>query len=203
MWKWIKIPKAIAIVAFFLPWMTISCSNQPLVTASGLDLTLGQLKAANAGLGAMSAGPPPQGQGVSIWLILAIAAIVIGLVVACMQRSRRNSLIVTASSAAAVVLIWLGTSKYSNSALGAEIAKNANKNGGMGGLGGGPSGMDPQAMAQTMAAGIRIDWHFGFWLTILMLVLAAAMGWLTYTGKDEDVLGGLRSNNKDIGEPPD
>ena len=43
MWKWIKIPKAIALLAFLLPWMTVSCQNQPLAKASGIGLAFGHV----------------------------------------------------------------------------------------------------------------------------------------------------------------
>jgi hypothetical protein len=166
MWKWIKIPKGIALLAFFLPWMTVSCSGQQLATGTGFQLLLGKLEQVG--------DTPPQNSGeLNLWLALAVAMILIGLGVSFAKFTRQLALIPLITSALALLGVWLGTSKYSKSALLAEASKSRGD----------------RDIGHTADSMIQIDWHFGFWLTLAMLVVAAAMAWLAYSGKDADLLG--------------
>lgn len=163
MWKWVRIPKGIALLAFLLPWMTVSCSGQPLASASGFGLAIGSFSSsAPQGM----AGGPSGGQ-ISIWLIMAILVIALGLIVS-LSKDKKHARIVVGTSAAAVVLIWIGTSRYSKSAILAEAARKGGD----------------QSIDQAAAAMIRIDWHFGFWLAIVALLVAGIMAWLAHSGRE-------------------
>ena len=63
MWKWIRIPKGIALLAFLLPWMTVSCSGQKLVEASGFGLAFGRVSAMGR------ASQASDGASMNVWLI--------------------------------------------------------------------------------------------------------------------------------------
>lgn len=171
MWKWIKVPKGIALVAFVLPWMTVSCSGTRLISATGFDLAFGHYTAE---------GPFERSASVSsdatmnLWLILALAAIVIGLIVSLRPRGKANALVLAAASAAGVALIWLGTMRYSKSALLAEAAKHGRRR-----LGDLSTGVD-----RTAASMIQVDWHFGFYLALFALIAAGVMAWLAYSEGD-------------------
>ena len=99
MWKWVKVPKAVALLAFFLPWMTISCSGQPLATATGLGLAIGKVTPA---AGPMAGSTGPSGGEMSIWLVLAIVVIAAGLAATFLKPVKNMALAVTATSAASV-----------------------------------------------------------------------------------------------------
>ncbi len=167
MWKWIRIPKGIALLAFFLPWLTVSCSGQPLLSASGVGLAFGQV---TSSLPTNQPGQP-SGTGIDIWLVLAILAIAYGIWRSLAKQDKAEARNVMISSAAAIVLIWAGTSKYSKSALLAEAARK-NGNG---------------AIDQAAVAMLRVDWHFGYWLAMLALAVAGGMAWLVFSGRDGEV----------------
>ncbi len=165
MWKWIKIPKAIALLAFLLPWMTVSCQNQPLAKASGIGLAFGHVTTMGQASG--------QSGEMNFWLILAILAIVAGLVLAVI-RDRSFAKISLATSVAALVLIWIGTTRYSRESLANAAARE------------GGGGSFDASMGQSMLGMIQIDWHFGYYLALLALVVAAVMAGLVMTGRDAE-----------------
>ncbi len=190
MWQWIKVPKAVALLAFLLPWMSVSCSGAKIVSATGYGLATGHF---TSDLPQRAASGPGGGQ-MSGWLIAAVILILVGLALS--FSARRNAIAVAATSAAAFVLILIGTSRYSKSAILAEAAKDrgsaprfnpdnpfaAPDN---------PFG-DP---AQAAAAMIHVDWHFGYWLALGALVVAALMAWLVMSGRDATVLKSLASGS--------
>ncbi len=170
MWKWIRIPKGVALLAFLLPWMTVSCSGQPLVKASGFGLAFGRVSAMGEAVSASD------GASMNIWLILALLAIAGGLFLL-FARGREAAKLVLATSAAALVLILVGTYRYSKDAIMAEAAKNGSN-----------GSMDQAALAM-----IQVEWHFGYWLALLSLIAAAAMAWLVTSGKEAEAEAKMRS----------
>ena len=178
MWKWIRIPKGIALVAFLLPWMTISCSEQKIAEATGFGLAFGNVttmgRAASAGDGA----------SLNLPLILALLAIAGGLFLL-FTRGREAAKLVLGTSAAALALIFLGTWRYSKDAIMAEAAKN--------GSGGGD--MDRAAMAM-----IQVNWEIGYWLALFALIAAAAMAWIVMSGKEAEAKAKMRSLASDAAD---
>lgn len=170
MWKWIRIPKGIALLAFLLPWMTVSCSNQKLVEASGFGLAFGRVTAMG------QASQASDGASLNIWLILALLAIAGGLALLFL-RGREAAKAVLGTSIAALALIFIGTYRYSKDAILAEAAKDGQN-----------SGMDQAALAM-----IQIDWEIGYWLALLSLIAAAVMAWLVMSGKDAETEAKVRS----------
>ncbi|WP_326914553.1 hypothetical protein [Sphingopyxis chilensis] len=177
MWKWIRIPKGIALAAFLLPWMTVSCSEQKLVEATGFGLAFGRVTAMGQ---AAQAG---DGASLNLWLILALLAIAGGLALLFM-KGREAAKLVLGTSIAAVALIFIGTWRYSKDALLEEAAKNGQN-----------SGMDQAALAM-----IQVHWEIGYWLAMLSLVVAAAMAWLVMSGKEGEAEAKMRSLAAEAGE---
>jgi len=171
MWKWIKVPKGIALLAFILPWMTVSCSGTKLISATGFDLAFGKF---TSNLPVDSA-VTTSGVQHNLLLILAMLVIAAGLLLSFLRRGKSSALLVAGTSAAGFGLIWLGTSRYSKSAVLAEASKRR-------------EGIDLFGIAgrvdRTINATIQVDWHFGFYLALLALLTAAAMALLVFSGRD-------------------
>jgi hypothetical protein len=185
MWKWIKIPKGIALLSFLLPWLTVSCSGTPLVKGSGWQLIIGKLEPVGELAKGGGATPSATPQEFNVMLAIAVAVIAIGLAISCLKYSKQLALAVAATSAAAFVLIELGTGKYSKSAMLADMPKGQAE-----------PGMDPAAMA----AMIQINWEIGFYLALIGVLVAGAMAVLVYMGKDS-LLGG--SSAAAVEDPPE
>lgn len=169
MWKWIRIPKGIALLAFLLPWMTVSCSDQKLVEASGFGLAFGRVTAMGQ---ASQAG---DGASMNVWLILALLAIAGGLYLL-FTKGREAAKLVLGTSVAALLLIVVGTWRYSKDTILAEAAKN-----------------EGGAMDQAALAMIQVNWHFGYWLALLSLIAAAVMAWLVVSGKEAEAEAKMRA----------
>ena len=170
MWKWIRIPKGIALLAFLLPWMTVSCSEQKLVEASGFGLAFGRVTAMG------QASQASDGASMNVWLILALLAIAGGLFLL-FTKGREAAKLVLGTSVAALVMIFVGTWRYSKDAIMAEAAKNGSQ-----------GGMDQAALAM-----IQVNWHFGYWLALLSLITAAVMAWLVTSGKEAEAEAKMRA----------
>jgi hypothetical protein len=177
MWKWIRIPKGIALLAFLLPWMTISCSNQKIAEASGFGLAFGRISAMGQ---AAQAG---DGAGMNWWLILALVAIAGGLFLL-FTRGRESAKLVVGTSAAALLLILVGTWRYSKDAILSQAGKAGSGN-----------DMDQAALAM-----IQINWHFGYWLALLALAASAVMAWLVMSGKEAEAEAKMRSIASDVAD---
>lgn len=175
MWKWIRVPKGISLAAFLLPWMTVSCSGTKIVSATGMGLAFGQFTSELPNNNAAHDGGP----GANVWLMLAIAVIALGLLLSLRKNTRENARNLMISSGAALVLIFMGTMRYTKSTM---LADAASRN---------PSGNHD--MDQAVLAAIRIDWQFGYWLAILALIAAGVMAWLTYSGREGEVAARVRS----------
>lgn len=180
MWKWIRIPKSVALLAFLLPWMTVSCSGQKLVEATGFGLTFGRVTAIGR------AAEASDGAALNFWLILALLAIAGGLVLLFL-KGREAAKFVLGTAVAAIILIIVGTWRYSKDAIVAEAAKN-----------GQDSGADQAALAM-----IQVHWEIGYWLALVSLVAAAAMASLVMSGKDADAEAKMRSLAPDAAEKKD
>lgn len=170
MWKWIRVPKGIALAAFLLPWMTVSCSDQKIAEASGFGLAFGRITAMG------QASQASDGASLNLWLILAIVAIAGGLFLL-FTKGRPAAKLVLGTSVAAIALIVLGTWRYSEDAITAEATKS-----------GGSGGMDQAALAM-----IQVNWEIGYWLAILSLIAAAVMAWLVMSGKEAEAEAKMRS----------
>jgi hypothetical protein len=176
MWGWLKITKGIALIAFILPWMTVSCAGQKLMSATGAGLAFGSFTSF-VPMGRAGSGSP----SINIWLIIALAAVVGGLIASFGPRSR--VLMVLGTSLGALALILLGTARYSKS----ELIESARRKSG--------------SFDEAAAGMIQIDWHFGYWLAVIALIGSAVMAWLVLADRDKAVLDSLRDAAKPDRDP--
>ena len=177
MWKWIRIPKGVALLAFLLPWMTVSCSEQKLVEATGFGLAFGRVSA--MGQAALASDRA----SMDLWLILALLAIAGGLALLFL-KGREAAKPVLGTTVAAIILIFICTWLYSKDAMLAEAARN--------GLN---SGADQAALAM-----IQVNWEIGYWLALLSLIVAAVMAWLVMNGKEAEAEAKIRSLTAEAAE---
>jgi hypothetical protein len=157
MWNGLRACKIVALLGFLLPWITISCSNQKIASASGLDLARGSIIVTNP----ISRASEVYHSGANAMLILAIVAIGTGLVLSFRPASlRTGALVALATSVAAVILCWVGTATIDSRSVGAAASKQKN-------------GFDAD-IANTI---IRVDYAYGFWITVIALAAAAFIAW--------------------------
>ncbi|UYY58720.1 hypothetical protein [Sphingomonas sp. S2-65] len=137
------------------------------MSATGFGLTIGKFTSQLPG------NRTPSGGDWNLLLVVAIAAIVAGLIIAFLRRDKTSAALSFGTSATALLFLWLGTSRYTKSALLEQAAKSRGTS----------------EIEQAAAAMINVHWHYGFWLAVAALVIAGAMAALVYSGRDADFAG--------------
>jgi hypothetical protein len=166
MWRFVKIPKIIALLAFALPWMTVSCSGTKIAEATGAELVVGKIRPLIADANRAVAEQPTQ---TNWYLVAAIVLIVIGLIVSFLAK--RYAAVVIGTSIAALIAVFAGTNTYTQKI----AAAGARANGGGSSMSG---NRDMDQMSQMAASMIHVDWQIGYWITMLCLVAAAVLSFL-------------------------
>lgn len=173
---WIaRASKVLALLAFFVPWVAVSCNGQMLVEASGYQLATGQIKLPDVALA-------PEGLGHAWWAIGAAVVIAAGLVASFLIRPMvRAGRVVVAGSALALLLVFGGMSHMVTSMRGEVAEKIEDQQGGEGSL--------ERQLAQMLGQAMRIEVDVlnGYWLTISALVLAAAGGVAAAVRRGDDL----------------
>jgi len=153
--------KLIALLLFLLPWVTVSCADQTLVSMSGYDLATGAVTAHNPLTGQTSR--PPGSGAPDLPVLIAAALIVAALVLSFVARraaamASLAALAVAAALIAYTVLVRLPEkARESISEYRPEAAA-------------GPPMID---QAQILRL-IRVETSAGFWLTLAAIVGAIA-----------------------------
>lgn len=156
-----RIAKVVALLLFVLPWVTISCAEQPLVSMTGVDLATGHVMMHNPMTGATER--PPGADGGDIWVILAALLIVAGLAASFLLKGR-NGLIADMAGAAgaAAALVYTVLVRIP----GAAHSGSAGATGPVA-----PGGPSPEQIAQM----IHVEVEIGFWLCLIALILAIVL----------------------------
>jgi hypothetical protein len=98
-----RIAKLVALLGFFLPWVLVSCSGEPIGRLSGIDLATG------------GAGQHPHGQP-NLWVVVSLAAVIAGLVASFLLRGRAAIFAMAAAALIALVASAVGVSSLGSSA---------------------------------------------------------------------------------------
>jgi len=164
MWTWVKIPKALAMVFFMLPWMTVSCSNQKVMTATGWSFVSGSYHL-NPFL-AHSMRVQSEVNHPNPVMIVAFGLTLLGLILS-FQPMRRGAPGVIAASTGALIAILYFTH---------QIATKMYDDMGSGGTAG------------WIAATVQVTWEMGYWLTLGALASAIVMAGMAWNGKSRAAL---------------
>lgn len=157
MWGWVKIPKGIALAAFFVPWVTVSCSERKMISASGFQLATGRVSFLDESV--QSHGGHPD-----LWIALALVAVIAGLVLS--FGPARRALWTLIASVAALLFIWGGTRHMTGSSIAERAAAERH-----------------ETLDAAIASVIRVEWQWGYWLVNAALIVAAILSWMALTGR--------------------
>lgn len=157
MWGWVKIPKGIALAAFFLPWVTVSCSERKLISASGWQMATGRVSFFGDAAEAHNNHP-------DLYIALALVAVIAGLVMSFGPARRAVWTLVT--SLVALLLVWLGTRHLTGQSIAERAAEQRH-----------------ETLDAAVASVIRVEWQWGYWLTNVALIAATIIAWMAMTGR--------------------
>jgi hypothetical protein len=162
--------KVAALLLFFLPWVTVSCAEQPFITMTGVNLVTGSLSMTNPMTG-VAESPPGMGSGGDPFVMIGAALIVIGLIVSFLVKGKGGAMgaalcaLLAGVALAYTVLLRVPQAVTQGTAgagaTGADPAAAA----------AGPGGMTPEQVAEM----IRVNIEIGFWLVLAALAAAVVL----------------------------
>ena len=158
-----RIAKAVALLCFFLPWVTVSCAGRPFVSASGMRLAIGRVATHNPMSGAMETHPG----SVQIAVILALLLLALALILSFSVSRRTAAKAGIAGSAAAAALIAWEVLVHVPQRFEQGLRESPPQPGGFG-----------QTFDSSMNGLIRVEPLAGFWLTLAVLATAVAINWM-------------------------
>ena len=155
--------KLVALLLFFLPWVTVSCADQTLVSMSGLDLATGSVTAHNPMTGETTR-PPSAGEP-DIPVLIAALLIAAALVMSFVMKSGQAALASIAALAAAAALISYTVLLRIPDKAREDVTEQGNQ---------AAQGIDQAQLAQM----VRVETATGFWLTLAALIAAIVVTWM-------------------------
>jgi len=154
--------KVIALLLFFLPWVTVSCAGQELVSMSGYQMATGSISVTNPMTG-VSETPPGGGERdipVIVAAILILASI--GATFA-LKRGQAALVAIGGAAAAAALISYTVFVRVPSEMRSGPAVKGADG-----------SGFNAEQIAEM----IKVDVASGFWLTLAALGAAIVLNWL-------------------------
>ncbi len=165
-----RIGKLVALLAFFLPWILVSCSGNEIAHGSGWDMMVGHLQPSDQlnGLQAQFGNEHSQREmdrpAPEIFAIAAFAMIALGLLVSLALKNRAAAGAMLATSLLAIALSF-GAFEHVKSEMNNQVEHAARKQHNQ-------LGID---LSGSVESAVRIEKQEGFWVTIIALVVAATM----------------------------
>ncbi len=165
-----RIAKLLALLLFVLPWVTISCAEQPLISMTGLDLATGNVTMTNP-MTHVTESAPGSGKG-DLLVIVGAVLILLSLAVTFVLNRRTGAMAAIAGCALAG-----GALAY---AVLVRIPKSAHEGALTGGGGGASQGMNQAQIAEM----IKVNIEIGFWLVLAALAAAIVLDFMAMKGSD-------------------
>jgi hypothetical protein len=163
-----RIAKVIALLLFVLPWVTVSCADQTLVSMSGVDLATGHISMAANPMGGPSAAAAPSEHGGDLLVIIGAVLILAGIAVTFVLKGSKGAMAagacaaLAAASLAYTVLVRIPGAARHDATTGA-------------GGGGGAGGPSPEQIAEMIKVNIQI----GFYLCLAALIAAIVFDFMS------------------------
>lgn len=178
-----RIGKVVALLAFVLPWLVVSCNATPIVSATGLEMVTGSVKALSE--------QAPQDSSPHLWAVAGLVLIALGLVLSFVLKPVRNAA-AAAGGAAAAALVILAIGMFLT--IGGIKTKMAEETGEQAASApasaDNPFGGDFEAsMRDAMAQAIKVETKFGYWLTLVALLGASGAAFMAFSGRVSPLAG--------------
>ena len=177
-----RIAKVVALLAFFLPWILVSCSGNEIAHGSGWDMMIGRLQPSEQinGLQAQFGNEHSQREmdrpAPEIFAILAFAVTALGLAVSFALKQRAAAGAMLASSLLGIGLCF-GAFEHIKSEMNHQVEHAARKQHNQ-------LGID---LSGSVESAVRFEKQEGFWVTIIALVVAATMSGAALTMRRQAV----------------
>lgn len=173
-----RVAKGLALLFFLLPWVTVSCGTQPLMSVKGVSMMTGNMMMTDP----MTGEATSRGDGANIFVLAAFVILAALLVLGFVWKNRAalvTGLVGCLASIASLIFGVVVTGQMQMAEARAELDKQA---------GASPSGTDEfskglDQMGRDMANQIHINYEIGYWLTLIAIAAAAYFYWAMMKGK--------------------
>jgi hypothetical protein len=172
-----RIGKVVALLGFFLPWVTVSCSNTDILTATGWQLMTGDPQPAGP-LTGMADQSQTEDAEPSVIIIAAFAVILIGLISAIFTRAQTAAITMLVTAVLGIGISYYGVENMRGE-LRREITESQNEQ--SGDAADNPFfGAEQQSeLARTVASSVTVREEEGYIVTHGGLLVAAIFSLLT------------------------
>lgn len=160
-----RVAKLVALLGFFLPWVTVSCSGNQLAEATGWQLMTGDVQMSGPAADQFNKPEP------AVLIIVVFAIIALGLLVGLLTKGRAAATAMIVSSIAAIALSFVAFENMRES-LRNEITEAQAEPPTLGGTQI-FSADQMSEMSRSMANSIAVEKRDGFWVTVGALGAAA------------------------------
>lgn len=179
-----RVGKLVALLGFFLPWVTVSCSGTEILNATGWQLMTGDPQPAGPLEGAQQQQNAEDAEP-AIIIVAAFAVILIGLVCSFFTRTQAAAVTMLVTS-----VLGIGVSYYGVENMRTELRREIMENRGEhnADMDGGSlfSAEQEQELAEAMSSNVTLKEEEGYMVTHGGLVLAALFSLLTLFGRRRD-----------------
>ena len=183
-----RIGKLIALLGFFLPWVTVSCSNTEILQATGWQLMTGDPQPAGPLEGMADQRQRAEESEPAVIIIAAFAVILIGLGTSLMTRAQTAAISMLVCAVLGIGISYYGVQNM-RSELRREITETQSEQ--QGAVADNPffSGDQQREMSAAVADSIDVEEQEGYIVTQGGLVLAALFSLLTLFRRRQPVAG--------------
>ena len=173
-----RIAKIVALLGFFLPWITVSCSNTEILKATGWQLMIGDPQPAGPLEGMSGQTDIDKDSEPAVIIIVAFAVIALGLAISLLTRAKTAAIAMLATSVLGSGISYYGVSNLSTE-LRREISEQQQQQGGASSDNPFFSADQQRELTQAVSSSITVEEKEGYVVTHSGLVLAALFALLT------------------------
>lgn len=179
-----RIGKIVALLGFLLPWVTVSCSNTEILSATGVQLMTGDPQPAGP-LAGMDQQSRTDDAEPAVIIIAAFAIILIGLGISLFTRTRSAAIAMLATSALGIGVSYYGVENMRGE-LQRQISEGQREQSAE--MGDNPfiSGDQQRELTQAVASNITVKEEEGYVVTHSGLLAAAIFSLLTLFRRRKD-----------------
>lgn len=173
-----RIAKLVALLGFFLPWVTVSCSGTEMMNATGWQLMIGDPQPAGPFSNIETEREDPEPAPL---VIAAFVVVLAGLAASLLTRARTAATSMLVSAA-----LGLGLSYFSVQNMRSELQREITQTQDERGVAADTpffSAEQQDELSRNVAESIRVEEQEGYWLTLGALLLAALFALLTLTSR--------------------
>ena len=182
-----RLGKVVALLGFFLPWVTVSCSNTEILSATGWQLMTGDPQPAGPLEGMADQRQQAEDSEPAVVIIAAFAVILIGLVSSMFTRTQAAAVTMLVTSVLGIGVSYYGVENM-RTELRREIIETQNEQSEAIGDTSFFGATQQRELSEAVSSSITVEEQEGYMVTHGGLLLAGLFSLLTLFGRRKPVV---------------